>query len=377
MTAVGGWLAWLDVAAVGLLTAHAAINARLLPRPPTDPSVVDFAVSVLVPLRDEARRLPACLAALLAQRGLAHYEIVVLDDGSTDGSAALAGELAAGDARVRVATGGPLPPGWLGKPYACHQLAGLASPASRVLVFVDADVVLRPDAVAGAVALLHGVDLVSPYPQILAGSASERLVQPLLVWSWLTFLPVRAVQRSRRESLTAAGGQFLAVDRAAYRRCGGHAGVRGEVLDDIGLARAVKRAGGRIRLADGSGLASCRMYESWPELVAGYTKSLWTAFGSPAGAVAVVLALLLLYAAPAVLMLTAAVAGWWLGAAAWATAYLFGVAGRALAGRSNRARWWPDALAHPVSIAVFAWLTARSVYRHRRGRLTWKGRSLP
>ena len=128
----------------------------------------------------------------------------------------------------------------------------------------------------------------SPYPRIVTGAVGERLVQPLLQWSWLTFLPLRAMERSPRPSLAAAGGQFLVVDRAGYDRAGGHAAVRGEVLEDIALARAVKRTGGRIALADGSRLADCRMYTSWRELVDGYTKSLWASFGSPAGAAAVV-----------------------------------------------------------------------------------------
>src|SRR5213076_3327862 len=126
-------------------------------------------------------------------------------------------------------------------------------------VFVDADVVLAPDAVAASAEMLDGFDLLSPYPKIVGQS----LVQPLLQWSWLTFLPLRAMERSRRPSLAAAGGQFLVVRRAAYQRAGGHAAVRRSVLEDIDLARALKRTGGRVALADGSGLATCRMYSSW------------------------------------------------------------------------------------------------------------------
>ena len=118
----------------------------------------------------------------------------------------------------------------------------------------------------------EGFDLVSPYPRIVAVGAGERLVQPLLQWSWLTFLPLRAMERSRRPALAAAGGQFLVVTRAGYERAGGHAAVRDRVLEDIELARAVKRSGGRVALADGSRIASCRMYESWRDLASGYTK---------------------------------------------------------------------------------------------------------
>ncbi|NJC83527.1 glycosyltransferase [Planosporangium mesophilum] len=326
----------------------------LLRRPPARPPATDRRVAVLLPLRDEAHRVEPCLRALLAQRGVPNLQILVLDDGSTDGTADLVRSIAGDGARLL--TGAPLPAGWLGKPYACSQLAAEAD--ADILVFVDADVVLAPHAVAAAVALLDEVDLISPYPKIIG----QRLVQPLLQWSWLTFLPLRAMERSRRPSLAAAGGQFLAVKADAYAKAGGHAAVRDRVLEDIELARAVKRAGGRIALADGSALATCRMYASWRELVDGYGKSLWASFGSPAGAVAVVTLLVALYLLP----LAAGPAG--------LACYLAGVAGRAVTARATGSRWFPDALAHPVSIAVFALLVAVSFRRRHRGELSWKGR---
>ncbi|MGN9913705.1 glycosyltransferase [Phytohabitans sp. LJ34] len=352
-------MTWLLVAVVAALTAHTVINARLLRRP-TGASTVDERVAVLLPLRDEADRVEPCLRALKAQRGVPRLEVVVLDDGSTDGTADLV--RAHG---LRVEQGAPPPPGWLGKPHACHQLAALA-PHATALVFVDADVVLAPHAVAAAVGELRaaGVDLLSPYPRIVARTVGERLVQPLLQWSWLTFLPLRAMERSPRPSLAAAGGQFLVVDRAGYDRAGGHAAVRDKVLEDVTLARAVKRAGGRIALADGSALATCRMYTSWRELADGYAKSLWAGVAWP-----VVLLLLALYALPPILV-TIAPAG-------ALCAYLMGVLGRVVAARATGGRAWPDALAHPVSIVVFAWLVVRSHRERRRGRLVWRGRRVP
>ena len=186
----------------------------------------------------------------------------MLDDGSTDGTADVVSRVAAGDPRVRLMTGEPLPDGWWGKPWACAQLAGTAS-AATMLVFVDADVVLAPDAVAASVALLRwaALDLVSPYPRQVAVTGSERLVQPLLQWSWLTTLPLRLAERSPRESLAAANGELLVVDAETYRRAGGHGVVRAAMLEDIALLRAVKRAGGSGTVVDGTALATCRMYE--------------------------------------------------------------------------------------------------------------------
>jgi hypothetical protein len=206
------------------------------------------------------------------------------------------------------------------------------------------------------------VDLLSPYPRIEANTVGERLVQPLLQWSWLTFLPLRAMERLPNPSLAAAGGQFLVVRAAAYRRAGGHAAVRDAVLEDIALARAVKRSGGRIALADGSRLATCRMYTSWAELVEGYSKSLWASFGSPVIAALVTLGLVGLYVVPLLF-------GRWLGLAA----YLVAVLGRIVSARATGGRALPDAFAHPVSILLSAWLLIRSYRRRRTTR--WKGRA--
>jgi hypothetical protein len=357
------------VAAGALLAAagagHAVLNTRLLRRPETDPPPPATAVSVLLPVRDEADRVGRCLAALLAQS--APVQVLVLDDGSTDGTAEVARRVA-GPAAVH--TGRPLPPGWLGKPHACAQLAAAADPASTVLVFVDADVLLAPHAVAAAVDLLQrtGLDLISPYPRQLAVSLAERLVQPLLQWSIMTFVPLRLAERSGRPALAAANGQFLVVRREAYQRAGGHAAVRAEVLDDVALLRAVLRAGGRGAVVDGTDLATCRMYRGPAELADGYAKSLWRAFGSPAGAAGVLGLLALAYLLPP----AAALAGSRVGLAG----YLAGVAGRAVTARRTGGRPWPDAAAHPASVAALAALTVRSVLLRRRGRLAWKGRPL-
>jgi hypothetical protein len=345
---------WLALV-VAALTAHTAVNARLL-RTPTG-THTDRAVSVLLPLRDEAHRVEPCLRALLAQQGV-DLEIVVLDDGSRDGTADVVRRVAAGDQRVRVLTGAPLPPGWLGKPHACAQLAAAAT--SDVLVFLDADVVLAAHAVAATAALLDqsGLDLISPYPRQDAPGLT-RLVQPLLQWSFLTFLPLRLAERSPLGSLSAANGQLLAVRRSAYDAAGGHAAVRADVVEDVALLRAVKRAGGRGGVVDGTALATTRMYDGWAELAAGYAKSLHTV--PVAGAAG----LCVLYVLPALAALRGSRAG--------RTAYAAGVLGRVVSARRTGGRS-SDALAHPVSVAVLAGLTVQSHLAARRGTLTWKGR---
>jgi len=362
------WLVRSGSVAAAVLGAHAVVNARLLRTPPADPPPVAESVSVLVPVRDEAAHVSPCLRAVLASTGVPDLEVLVLDDGSSDATAALAAEVAAGDPRVTVLTGAPLPPGWLGKPHALAQLAAAAR--GSVLVTVDADVRLASHALAATVALLrrHGLDLVSPYPRQLAVTAGERLVQPLLQWSWLSTLPLRVAEHSRRPSLSAANGQLMALDAATLARAGGFAAVAGEVLDDVALVRAIKAAGGRGGVADGTDLATCRMYASWAELSAGYAKSLWSATGTATAAAAVGAGLAVTYLLPAL----AAVTGSWAGLAG----YLAGVAGRVVAARRTGGRAWPDALAHPASVTALLWLLVRSRRDRSRHALSWKGRPI-
>jgi hypothetical protein len=348
---------------------HAVVNVALLRRPPTDPPPVRRPVTVVLPVRDEEDQVGECLAALLDQRGIPDLRVVVVDDGSTDGTAAVV--RAVDDPRVRLVPAGPPPPGWLGKPYACAVGVTAAPADDGVLAFVDADVRLFPDALAGAVAVLdlHSLDLVSPWPRPVAHGLAERLVQPLVPWLWATALPLRLAERSPRPSLSAAIGQFLVLTRQGYDRAGGHAAVRGEVLEDIALLRAVKRAGGRGGPIDGSRLAACRMYDGWPALREGYAKSLWSAVGgSPVASSAAAVVLTAIWVLPPVAALRGSRAG--------LVGYAAGVAGRAVAAAATGGRLWPDALAHPASVLVLDALMARSVIGHRRGTLTWRGRGL-
>ena len=358
------------------LTVHTAVNLRVIRQPQDEPIVIHERVSILLPARDEAHRITATLQSLLAQEGLPNLEILILDDGSTDGTGDVIRQVVGSDPRVTIIEGpDDLPPaGWLGKSWACHRLAQQAT--GSVLVFVDADVDFRPWAVASTIQEMRrgDLELISPYPRQIAVTAAERLVQPLVTWSWMTALPMRMTERGHYPSMAAAVGQFLVVDTRAYRISGGHRAAANMILEDVGVLRAVKRAGFRGAPADGSAISRCRMYDSWQEMYDGYTKSVWSIFTPAAASYGLVAVMTLTYVAPPIFALV----GPGRQARIWGgVGYSAGVLSRYLVAKRTGERALPDALAQPVSIAVAASLLLASLQRHRAGTLTWRGRPLP
>ncbi len=356
------------------LAAHTAYNLSILRDPKFSGKEISEPVSILIPARNEQSTIARAVTTACAQRGLRDFEVLVLDDDSSDDTAEIIEELAQRDSRIRLIRGHqPIPEGWMGKQFACQRLSHSAR--GSVLVFVDADVELEPYAVAACIELLRteNLALVAPYPQQQAVGLLERLVQPLVVWSWVATLPVGIAEKSLRPSLSAANGQLMVLDTRAYLHAGGHAAVRNIVLEDIALMRTLKKSGFHCATVNGAQLAHCRMYESTDDVINGYTKSLWSAFGSPFGSVSINALLALTYIAPAVAMVAAPrkstrVIG--------AFGYSAGVVSRSLVARRTGNSYIPDSLAHPVSIAAFIGLSALSWSRHLRGKNTWKGRVL-
>ncbi|WP_206615711.1 glycosyltransferase [Rhodococcus xishaensis] len=360
-----------------------ALPGLTLPRSRSEP-VVD-PVTVVVPARNEADRISTLIADLRAQRGLSTLRVLVLDDDSSDGTADVARRAFAGDGRFAlIRSTDPPPSGWLGKTAACHLAAEHASrlmdpQRPGVLMFLDADVRVAPDALAVAAAELRrcGAALVSPWPRQEAGALVERLLQPLLCWSWFATLPVSAANRSTRPSMAVACGQFLVFDAASYYRLGGHAAVADNVTEDLGIARALRRRGERTIVAAARDLASCRMYTDPTELREGYTRWLWSAFGSPVGSTVVSTLAAVAYVLPpaALLFGRGHTRGW--GAAGYAAAAASRLIARAAeTGGRPRLRDLADAATHPASVLGLIHLTTASHFRRRRGRLRWKGRDL-
>ena len=370
---VARWSVWAGSAAAMLATAHTLANLNRLRSPSETPPPSTRRTSVLIPARDEAANIGRCLASVVAQTGAPNVEVLVLNDRSTDGTDQVIRHFTP-EARVTLIDGAGEPPqGWLGKNWACWNLAQKAT--GDVLVFLDADVVLERHALAACLNLFEeplangsAPVAVSPYPRQIAKGAGPRLVQPLLQWSWLTFLPLRLAETSPRPSLVAANGQFLAITREAYDAIDGHRGVRAEVIEDVALFRNMKRHGQVPLIADGTNIATCHMYGDWSALREGYTKSLWSAFGSKAGAVGVLGLMSLLYVVPPIAALRGSRIGM--------LGYAAGVVGRVAVARRVDGRSFPDALAQPASVLTVGYLTIESFRLRARGELRWRGRPI-
>ena len=349
-----------------LLTLNTVINHFVLIR--TKATKVNAKVAILIPARDEEDLITASVKSALGQELLDQFEVVVLNDASTDSTAEKLSALT--HPKLRVINGEPeLPQGWLGKNWACHRLS--ESVDADFLVFIDSDVTLMPSAVASAINSLtsNQLHLVSPYPRQLAPTLLARIVQPLLQWSWLTTVPLRITRKSLRPSLAVANGQFLVCRADSYKACYGHQAIKSEVLDDIELLRVFYRNGFTGSVIDGSEIATCQMYESNQALVSGYSKSLWNAFGGPIGSLFVNTFFLFVYVFPLV--------GFFIDEVVLAALGLaLGTIGRLVAAQTSKGRKLPDSLLHPISIVTFIALNLISWWRHLIGTNTWKSRDL-
>lgn len=378
-------------AALIVVFTIAVTNARSFPRLHLT-ALDDYAqlpsIAILIPARNEAKVISATVTSLL-QQDYPHLQLLVLDDHSDDGTADAAQCAAGDDSRFRLLHGRPLPPGWMGKNWACQQLAEAAAPAegSRdaqtvepdILVFTDADVLWQPGAVGALVAELqhNGGDLLTVWPTQITVTWGERLTVPLMALAVLGYLPLRLAHDFYHPLASAANGQCMAFRRTAYDIVGGHAAVRGAVVEDVRLAQYIKASGLKLRMADGNRLIRCRMYEGWHAVLDGYAKNILAGHGNHA-------ALLLL---STIFHWAVFIWPWfWLAAGAhWALPawplwpallVALGIGARAVTAAATHQRI-PDALLMPVSVVLMTWIAARALWwRWRFGGVVWKGRIL-
>ncbi len=361
------WIGYLVVGFAGIRWLVAAGNWLSRPVLPPAQDLSPARVSILVPARNEEKNLPVLLGQL-HQIGDDSTEILILDDHSDDGTLALLTAWQSKDARLRVLQGDPLPAGWLGKHWACHQLAREAK--GDYFLFLDADIAeIQPGLISAlqSYSQTRNTALISLFPDQIMVTTGEKIVVPIMHELLLSLLPLWFILRFRFPSMSAANGQCMWMEAGQYRANLWHEQVRRVVVEDIAIMERVKASGLRGMTFVGSGWIRCRMYKSFGEAVAGFSKNLLAGFkGSVAG--------LLFY-----LFLISA--GWlavWQGlGTAWLLAGGALVLSRRLfisllSGQSP----WQNLLLHPAQIAAMLYIGARSVIFTFAGTQTWKGRKV-
>ena len=352
--------------------------AQLRPNLSDSQSASDGLVSVIIPARNESAVIETVVTSVLAS-AYRPIEVLVIDDRSTDDTAARVGELARRDPRLRLIAGEELPPGWYGKPWACLQ--GYRASRGDLLLFTDADTRHTPELLGRAVGALRetGADLLTIAPRQRCETFWERIVMPQ-IWLLLgvRYHPAR-VNHSRRPRDVIANGQFILMSRASYEAVGTHEAVRGDVAEDLALAQAVVGRGGRLHFAFAERLMETRMYQGLGALIEGWSKNVYLGGRRSFPEEPVLRALV-----PVMLALAF---GFWL---APASALVFGVlagapAPSAIVATGLGALFWclicfgmqiPAiyGLGYPLGAALALYIAARSTLRGRR-RVEWRGRT--
>ncbi|MFJ6929240.1 glycosyltransferase [Streptomyces nigra] len=337
-------------------------------------------VCVVVPARDEAAVLPASLPSLLAQDYPGRAEVFLVDDGSTDGTGELARRLARerGGLALTVDSPGEPPAGWTGKLWAVRHGIGLARARDpEYLLLTDADIAHAPDSLRELVAAARtgGFDAVSQMARLRVDSLWERLVVPAFVYFFAQLYPFRRIGRTGTRTAAAAGGCVLLRTEAAVRARIPDT-IRGAVIDDVALARAVKRGGGRVWLGLADQVDSVRPYPRLADLWRMVSRSAYAQLRhQPALLLGTIAGLALVYLVPPVAVAFGAASG------DGVTAVLGGLAWLVMTGtyvpmlRYYRQPLWPAPLL-PVTAFLYLLMTADSAVQHYRGRgAAWKGRT--
>lgn len=234
-------------------------------------------VSVLIPARNEAENIHRCLSSL-SKQDYPNLEIIVLDDNSTDRTSEVVQKFAVKDSRISLVNGAPLKKGWLGKCFACHQLAKQAK--GDYFVFTDADTLHFGSTISKAFAALinNKLDALSIYPNQITVTFHERMTVPFINFAILSFMPLVLVKKAKSAFFSTGIGQFFLFKREVYEKFGGHESVKGEILEDVHISKQVKKFGYKIMVFDGSNNIFCRMYHNFDEVIKGFSKFIFAAF---------------------------------------------------------------------------------------------------
>lgn len=373
----GGYVALLGLMWSLLIFGVPRYGARWRLRAPEDPPPADGPMlSVCIPARNEAQNIQAAVDAAL-QISWPRLEVIVVDDRSEDGTGQLARDAGAGDPRLRVIEGTEPQSGWAGKPWACARAGGEAQ--GELLLFIDADVTIHPDAPRALIGELEGsgLGMLSAFGTWTLVSFWERAVIPTVGWLIRGAVDLDTINdQSRLEAF--ANGQLILFRRTAYEQIGGHEVVRAQILEDVRIAEAVKQSGIAIGMRVAPWLFRVRLYRSLSEIVLGYSKNLYEGMGRRPiigfGTILFILVGTLVPFGALIVGLLGRLSGWGIPGNSWLIA-LAGICAAQLAfryrierfdGRSGAMAW-----VHPLANVILVWILLRSILGLRA---TWKGR---
>ena len=333
-------------------------------------------LSILVPARNEESNIRTCVESLLAQE-YPDFEVLVLNDNSTDGTSAILKQISKRDARLRVFDGETPPSGWLGKHWACHQLAQRAS--GELILFTDADTRHEPNALRDSVSALiaRNADLVTAFPREEMQTWGERLTVPILAFGVFCFFPILLAEKLRLPAFSVTIGQFMLFRRSAFEAIGGYEAIRDHPVDDIQLGHNIIARNFRWRFMDATHHVTCRMYSGYSDALGGFTRNMFATFDHH----------ILLYCI-----------GWsWIAISYLVPIYVlfhamiapvkFPISLAVIAVAEALVMFWLAyrrfripaylVLLYPVSLLIFTWIAFRSLAHSLTGYQTWKERQMP
>ncbi|QHT67467.1 glycosyltransferase [Rhodocytophaga rosea] len=333
-------------------------------------------VSILVPARNEALNIPHLLASI-QQQEYSNYELIVLDDDSSDETAAIINQFVTTEPRCKLISGKPLPEGWLGKNWACHQLAMLAS--GKYLLFVDADVRIGEGFIRSAIQEMKrkNLSLLSVFNDQVMLSAGEKMVVPLMHYLLLTLLPLRLVYSTKNHQIAAASGQCMLFEAEAYHTHQFHQQAKAEVVEDIYIMQRVKKAGLTGAACLANGLIHCRMYSSYQEAIAGFSKNLMAGFGNRVWVTSIYIMLItvgyLAFLSPDVTQLFPGRSALFL---FYGSVLFFIVSIRVMVSWLSNQNIFVNLWFHPVHMITIQLLLLISIYKRITHTNKWKGRRI-
>lgn len=307
-----------------------------------------------------------------------NFQILVLNDNSEDETGTILVQLAARDPRICFLQGQPLPDGWMGKQWACHQLMQAAT--GELLLFTDADTRHLPQALRDAVTVMlaERIDLLSALPYQELHTLGERLIVPLLYWSFMAFVPLRLAYQLKIPALSMAIGQFILIRRQALEKIGGFEPIRNHPADDLAMVRRAKASGLKWRIFDGGTDIHCRMYRNFQEASQGISKNLFAVFDFRIlPFIFVWLWLGLVFLGPLLILAVSILTGH-LNSSSLLLAGIAIIEGFLLWYLVARRFRFPLQVAffYPVNILTAILLAFRAVIMNFQGKASWKGRRL-